>query len=134
MTCAATWVTASGITGFTLPGMIDDPGWRSGMKISDNPARGPLPIHRRSLAIFTSATAVVRRWPDASTSESRADWAAKWSRASLKGSCMSEASRAMTPFAKVFGALSPVPTAVPPKGSSPMRGKASRSRSTDCST
>ena len=26
MTCATTWQTASGITGFTLPGMIDEPG------------------------------------------------------------------------------------------------------------
>ena len=57
ITCAATWVTASGMTGLTLPGMIELPGCRSGRKISDSPVRGPLPIHRRSLAILMSATA-----------------------------------------------------------------------------
>ena len=30
MTWAATWTVASGITGFTLPGMIELPGCRSG--------------------------------------------------------------------------------------------------------
>src|ERR1700730_17096155 len=50
MTWAHTWQTASGTTGLTLPGMIDDPGWRSGMWISARPQRGPLPIQRRSLA------------------------------------------------------------------------------------
>ena len=60
MTWAATCMTASGMTGFTLPGMIELPGCRSGMRISPRPARGPLPIHRRSLAIFTSDTAITR--------------------------------------------------------------------------
>ena len=40
----------------------------------------------------------------------------------------------MTPLAKPFGALMPVPTAVPPRGSSPRRGSAARARSTPCST
>ncbi len=31
MTRAHTMSTASGMTGLTLPGMIDEPGWRSGM-------------------------------------------------------------------------------------------------------
>ena len=40
----------------------------------------------------------------------------------------------MTPRAKVFGALMPVPTAVPPRGSSPSRGQARvRRRSMPCS-
>ena len=52
MTWALTMHTASGITGFTLPGMIDEPGCRSGMLISRSPARGPEPIQRRSLAIL----------------------------------------------------------------------------------
>ena len=50
MTWATTWETASGMTGLTLPGMIDEPGCRSGMRISARPVRGPLPIQRRSLA------------------------------------------------------------------------------------
>ena len=51
-TWATTWQTASGITGLTLPGMIDDPGCRSGIRISPSPQRGPLPIQRMSLAIL----------------------------------------------------------------------------------
>ena len=51
-TCATTWQTASGITGLTLPGMIDEPGCRSGRWISARPARGPEEAQRRSLAIL----------------------------------------------------------------------------------
>ena len=57
ITWAPTWVTASGITGLTLPGMIELPGCRSGRRISPRPVRGPLPIQRRSLAILIRATA-----------------------------------------------------------------------------
>ena len=60
ITWAATWIVASGSTGFTLPGMIELPGCRSGRKISPSPVRGPEPIQRRSLAIFTRPTAMVR--------------------------------------------------------------------------
>jgi len=38
-TCAATIRTDSGITGLTLPGMIELPGWRLGMVISPMPQR-----------------------------------------------------------------------------------------------
>ena len=51
-TWATTWHTASGTTGFTLPGMIDEPGCRSGRWISPRPQRGPEDIQRRSLAIL----------------------------------------------------------------------------------
>ena len=47
-----TWFTISGIDGFTLPGMIDDPGCTAGSAISPMPARGPMLSSRRSLAIF----------------------------------------------------------------------------------
>ena len=76
---------ASGMTGFTLPGMMLLPGWRSGRLISPRPARGPEPIQRRSLAIFVRLTAIVRSCPDSSTSASRAPCASKWSRASVSG-------------------------------------------------
>jgi hypothetical protein len=56
-TCAATIMTASGMTGLILPGMIDEPGWSAGRVISPIPPAGPLFIGRRSLAIFISATA-----------------------------------------------------------------------------
>ena len=36
-----TWFTISGIDGLTLPGMIDDPGWTAGSRISDNPGARP---------------------------------------------------------------------------------------------
>ncbi len=52
ITWAQTWRTASGTTGLTLPGMIDEPGWRSGRRSSRRPARGPEPIQRMSLAIL----------------------------------------------------------------------------------
>ena len=60
MTCAHTIIIASLITGFTFPGMIDDPGWTAGSEISKSPEVGPLPSQRMSFAIFISATAVVR--------------------------------------------------------------------------
>ena len=40
------------MTGLTLPGMIDEPGCRSGRLISPSPVRGPEPIQRRSLQIL----------------------------------------------------------------------------------
>ena len=49
----AAWATASGITGLTLPGMIDEPAWRGGRRISPSPACGPDESSRRSLAIFS---------------------------------------------------------------------------------
>ena len=67
ITCAATWVTTSGMTGFTFPGMIELPFWSSGRKISASPARGPEPMSRRSLAIFVSETATTFSAPEAST-------------------------------------------------------------------
>ena len=36
-----TWFTISGITGFTFPGMIEEPGCIGGRLISPKPARGP---------------------------------------------------------------------------------------------
>jgi len=57
MTLKQTWLTTSGITGFTLAGMIDDPAWSSGRLISPSPARGPEDSRRRSLQIFDSLAA-----------------------------------------------------------------------------
>ena len=48
---------ASGTTGSTLPGMIDEPGCNAGRRISPSPAIGPEFIQRRSFAIFSSAHA-----------------------------------------------------------------------------
>src|SRR5699024_6259041 len=54
ITCAQTMETASTMTGLPLPGMIDEPGCRSGMANSPSPVFGPDPIQRRSLLIFNS--------------------------------------------------------------------------------
>ena len=57
ITWKQTWLTISGTDGFTLPGMIDDPGCTAGSAISARPARGPMLSSRRSLAILPSSTA-----------------------------------------------------------------------------
>ena len=59
-----TWLTISGIDGFTLPGMIDDPGCTAGSAISESPARGPMLSSRRSLATLPSSTASRRIAPE----------------------------------------------------------------------
>ena len=41
ITWKQTWFTISGIDGFTLPGMIDEPGCTAGSRISSSPVRGP---------------------------------------------------------------------------------------------
>ncbi len=126
ITRAHTMSVASGTTGLTLPGMIDEPGCRSGMCSSPRPVFGPEPIHRRSLLIFVSETAIVRRAPDASTRPSRLACASKWSFASVIGSSVSSTMSSMTFCGKPSGVLMPVPTAVPPSGTSATR------ESTDC--
>ena len=54
ITWKQTWLTISGIDGFTLPGMIDEPGCTGGSVISASPARGPMLSSRRSLATLPS--------------------------------------------------------------------------------
>ena len=70
MTCTATMVTASHWVGFTLPGMMEEPGSFSGMRISPKPSRGPEASQRTSLAIFIMSQAKAFRAPWAKTSSS----------------------------------------------------------------
>ena len=72
------------MTGFTLPGMIDEPGWVAGSAISPMAVRGPDPSQRMSLAILKSAVATVVSAPEANTVASLAAFASKWSSASRK--------------------------------------------------
>ena len=72
---------------------------------------------------------MVRSAPDASTSPSRAPWASKWLRASVSGRPVCSAMVPITAAAKPGGVLMPVPTAVPPSGSSATRGRAAWMRS-----
>ena len=67
MTWAATWQTDSGMTGLTLPGMIDEPGCSAGSVISRQAAARPDDSRRRSLAIFIRSAASVLRAPLAAT-------------------------------------------------------------------
>src|SRR5512147_1283984 len=60
-------VSASHCVGFTLPGMIDDPGSLAGRISSPNPERGPDARKRMSLAILLSETATTLSAPEAST-------------------------------------------------------------------
>ena len=127
-TCAATISTDSGITGLTLPGMIELPGCRLGMAISPMPQRGPEASQRMSLAILLSETAMVLRAPEVSTAASLAAIASKRLAAGTKGKPVRSASRAITRGANSGGALRPVPTAVPPSGTSANRGSAAARR------
>src|ERR671917_1673214 len=47
--------------GLTLPGIIDEPAWTAGIRISANPAVGPEAIIRISFAILLRSTARLRR-------------------------------------------------------------------------
>ncbi len=67
ITWLATCIIISEMTGFTLPGMIELPGWSEGSVISAIAVRGPLESQRRSFAILNSDTATVLSAPDAMT-------------------------------------------------------------------
>ena len=67
ITSKATWFTTSGMTGFTLPGMMEEPAWTAGSAISPMPARGPEESSRKSLQVFESLTAMRFRTPESCT-------------------------------------------------------------------
>ncbi len=67
ITSKATWLTTSGTTGLTLPGMIDEPACTGGRLISPRPARGPEDSSRRSLQLLDSLTAMRLSTPDICT-------------------------------------------------------------------
>jgi hypothetical protein len=136
-TWQATIVIASDWVGFTFPGMIEDPGSFSGRISSPSPARGPEPSHRMSLATFIKETASVASVPDAWTIASLEASAANRFGAGTKGSPVSRAISTIEASPNPSGALSPVPTAVPPIGSSysPTSDCSIRSRSAvSCAT
>ena len=110
----ATWLTTSGITGLTLPGIIDEPFCLAGRLISPNPALGPDDINRRSLAILDKVTAQAFTAPDTATKGSR------FCVASIRSyACTNSISETSTRLGTILlryasSALIPVPTAVPP--------------------
>ena len=104
----------SGMTGFTLPGMIDEPFCRAGRLISPKPVRGPDDIRRRSLAIFESVTAHVLTAPDTATNGS--GFCVESMRSPACVSSMPDTSLSTGTMRRryVSSALMPVPMAVPP--------------------
>src|SRR5215469_18203930 len=75
-TCTQTMVIASHCVGFTLPGMMDEPGSFSGIDSSPNPQRGPEASQRISFEIFINDAARVSNAPCANTISSCAERAA----------------------------------------------------------
>ena len=128
ITCAETWSTTSGITGLTLPGMIEEPFCSSGRNSSPMPARGPEPISARSLAIFVSETAMTFSAPESSTSASRLPCASNGSSGARMSRPVASESSARTFSANSGCVLRPVPVAVPPSGICATRGSASATR------
>ena len=133
-TCAQAISVASQITGLTLPGMMLEPGCRSGSRISPSPARGPEDIQRRSLQILVRLTATTFSAPLSSTTASCADWASKWFSASRNSTPVRSLTRLITRAAKPGAALRPVPAAVPPSGSSAVACAATSTRCRPSST
>ena len=127
-------VSASHWVGFTLPGMIEEPGSFSGNASSPRPERGPEPRKRMSLAILKSEAATVLMAPWLIT---MASWAA--SASNLLGAVVNLSPVILailraTFSAKPLGALRPVPTAVPPCASCMSSGRVWRMRAMPFST
>ena len=127
MTCTATMVTASHWVGLTLPGMMEEPGSFSGMKISPRPSRGPEASQRTSLAIFimSAASAFSAPWAKTSSSLLVRAWNLLGAVTNRFPVRLETSSATCSP--KPFGAFSPVPTAVPPSASSRRPGSDSSS-------
>ena len=118
MTCTATMVTCSHWVGLTLPGIMDEPGSFSGMLISESPSLGPEASHLTSLAIFMRSAARPFNAPWANTISSFEVRAWNLFMAVTKSLPVSSDTAAATSLSNPSGALSPVPTAVPPRASS----------------
>ena len=81
------------MTGFTLAGMMLEPGCSAGSEISARPASGPEFIQRRSFEILSSTTAVPRSAADSSTAASWPAMAAKRSGAATNAMPVRAASK-----------------------------------------
>ena len=118
ITCEQTIVTASHCVGFTLPGIIEEPGSFAGRLISPIPLLGPDESILISLAIFMSDTATDFRAPEDFTI---ASFAAKASNLLFAEENLYPVISDIffaTNFEYPFGVFKPVPTAVPPSANS----------------
>ena len=118
ITWTATMVTCSHWVGLTLPGMMEEPGSFSGMRISPRPHLGPLASHRTSFAIFSMSAAMALTAPWAKTISSLEVSAWNLLPAVTKCFPVSAETSSATFTSKPAGAFKPVPTAVPPSASS----------------
>src|SRR5216117_2530967 len=124
--------TASATEGLTLPGMIDEPGSTSGRISSPRPAAGPEARSLRSKQILPRSTASPRSAPEHATSGRKLQVAVTVLGAGRRRRPVIRESSRMTRTRKRGCAVSPVPTAVPPRPTtrSPPddRGRAPRRR------
>src|SRR5476649_1836974 len=102
---------ASAWVGFTLPGMMEEPGSFAGKINSPKPQRGPEPSQRTSLAIFINAQANVFKPPLAKTNASCAAKAANLLGAVIKGNLVNAAIFFAASSANLGCEFKPVPTA-----------------------
>ena len=114
ITFTQTIVTASDWVGFTLPGIIEEPGSLEGNINSPYPALGPEPRNLISFAIFIKLTAVVFKVPEKLTISSCAARAANLFFVGLNGSFVIFLISLIIFLSKFFLLFIPVPTAVPP--------------------
>ncbi|OQA26267.1 MAG: hypothetical protein BWY59_01443 [Verrucomicrobia bacterium ADurb.Bin345] len=114
ITCRQAMFAASQMLGFTLPGMMDEPGSTAGSTISANPVFGPDASSRRSLQILCTSIAASFSAPAISAMSVR-NWVISipFSAPSYVVEVSSPSSRTMT-GRKSFFVLSPVPIALPP--------------------
>ena len=127
ITCQQTWFTISAMLGFTLPGMMLEPGCTAGSTTSAKPVRGPEARSLRSLAILFRSTANARSAPE-NAATSPMDCMSCTRSSPTRSSRPAFRFRYFTMSSGYWGsALSPVPTAVPPMPSS-RRSSAARSR------
>ena len=133
-TWATTCTTISGMTGLTLPGMIELPGWRSGRWISASPAAGPLRHPPQVVGHLDHRDGHRAHHPGRLDQGVPPPLGLEVVAGLHQRQPGPSASRAMTAAANPAGALIPVPTAVPPRASSPSRGSEDASRSIPIST
>ena len=108
----------SAITGFTFPGMLEEPGWTGGNFSSPRPQRGPEPSQRTSLAIFVSAEEAAPSAPPKKTQASRPPICSKKFRAGRTGIPVFFARWPIAISWNFSWRPIPVPTAVPPSATS----------------
>ena len=111
-------LVTSAITGFTFPGMMDEPGCIGGRLISPRPVLGPEERSLRSLAIRIRLTAVPFK-AELSATKGSIFCMRSMRFLLLESSCsVSLASPSTIRSMKASSAFRPVPTAVPPIPSS----------------